>query len=172
MEPWTALEIEKLALQRDAFRAKDSSRILDDHEVERDQIKSVDLVHFKRLVVTGTVRTPSGEWPFEIIVSTRGNIVTFRVDAAAPVTARALYWMIDNRVNRWNHNRTQIGSDQYPFVDVDENAADPVVATTRDAWWLADVFHHIRDGGGFRVQWDEWAHREPRFVRAPTRPTE
>lgn len=155
------LTIGRIEAQKDEYAHMKDGKPFSDAEPDffDSQEKKALVHHFKRLVVDGTIHGTAGgtEHPFRAIISLRGNIVTFTApDKNGPFRPYHVYYALEKELAKWSFRyRGTGGRDDSPLRAIEVNpVGDRIVCTTFDGFWLADVLHHLRDGGPFQAQGD------------------
>lgn len=143
--------VDRIEIQKDKYLPRSKDTLLDgaiawdtDEFLASEEDQAV-LFHFKRFVVTGRIEADGGIGSYQVIISVRGNIVTFAVSKESPVTPYGLFWAFENYLFSWNHRRHHQDDTERPLLAVDDERAPAIRATVRDGFWFADVLHHMKD---------------------------
>jgi hypothetical protein len=161
-----ALNVGRIVAQKDEYAHMKDGRTFseDEPDFSESREKKALVSHFKRFTVDGTIRGAAGgaPFPFEIIISLRGNLVTFTApDKKGPFRAYHVFYAFEKEVSKWSvlseragnsHSRAGSGLDTPLRRVEDEPLADRITCTTFNGFWLADVLHHLRDRGEFAVE--------------------
>lgn len=158
--PMTDFFVDGIVLQKDEFRSRDDGP----SKFPDDDTKEAQVEHFKRFVVRGHARDGDEQAGFKILISLRGHLITFVSDDHARLASMTLAKAVEDLllrydyeprlVPKWREGPHGIGeevSEEVPPMRIVEGGpkARRVVAAVRDGFWVADVLHHVRDGGGF-----------------------